>query len=33
MKIYPGAGHGFSGEISRDAGLRTLTFLTKYLRD
>jgi carboxymethylenebutenolidase len=33
MQIYPGAGHGFSGEISRDAGLRTLTFLTKYLRD
>ena len=33
MQIYPGAGHGFSGEIWRDAGLRTLAFLTKYLTD
>src|SRR5438094_9722834 len=33
MQIYPGAGHGFSGEISRDAGLRTLSFLAKYLSD
>jgi dipeptidyl aminopeptidase/acylaminoacyl peptidase len=33
MQIYPGAGHGFSGEISRAAGLRTLNFLEKYLRD
>jgi carboxymethylenebutenolidase len=31
MKIYPGAGHGFSGEIWRDAGPRTLAFLNKYL--
>ena len=33
MQIYPGAGHGFSGEIWRDAGMRTLAFLTKYLMD
>jgi dienelactone hydrolase len=33
MQIYPGAGHGFSGETSRDAGSRTLSFLTRYLRD
>ena len=31
MKIYPEVGHGFSGEIWRDAGLRTLHFLQKYL--
>ncbi len=31
MQIYPGAGHGFSGETWRDAGLRTLSFLQKYL--
>jgi carboxymethylenebutenolidase len=31
MQIYPGAGHGFSGEVWRDAGLRTLAFLEKYL--
>ncbi len=31
MQIYAGVGHGFSGEIGRDAGLRTLTFLRKYL--
>jgi len=31
MQIYPGVGHGFSGEIWRDAGLRTLAFLHKYL--
>ena len=31
MQIYPGAGHGFSGETWRDAGLRTLAFLEKYL--
>jgi len=31
MKIYPGAGHGFSGEIWQDAGRRTLYFLQKYL--
>jgi dipeptidyl aminopeptidase/acylaminoacyl peptidase len=33
MQIYPGVGHGFSGEAWRDAGLRTLTFLRKYLVD
>ena len=31
MQIYPGAGHGFSGEVWRDAGLRTLSFLKRYL--
>jgi carboxymethylenebutenolidase len=31
MKIYPGVGHGFSGEVWRDAGLRTLGFLEKHL--
>jgi carboxymethylenebutenolidase len=31
MQIYPGAGHGFTGETWRDAGLRTLSFLQKYL--
>jgi len=31
MQIYPEAGHGFSGEIWRDAGLRTLAFLNKHL--
>ena len=31
MKIYPGTGHGFSGEAWRDASLRTLAFLQKYL--
>jgi carboxymethylenebutenolidase len=31
MQIYPGAGHGFSGEIWQDAKLRTLSFLQKYL--
>ena len=33
MQIYPGAGHGFSGEIWHDARLRTLAFLRKYLMD
>jgi carboxymethylenebutenolidase len=33
MKIYPGVGHGFSGEIWRDAGSRTLAFLEKHLAD
>jgi dienelactone hydrolase len=33
MQIYPGVGHGFSGEIWHDAGLRTLAFLRKYLVD
>jgi carboxymethylenebutenolidase len=32
MKIYPGAGHGFEDEIWRDAGLRSLRFLQKYLQ-
>jgi carboxymethylenebutenolidase len=31
IQIYPGAGHGFSGEAWRDAGLRTLAFLNKHL--
>ena len=31
MQIYPGAGHGFSGDVWRDAGLRSLEFLKKYL--
>lgn len=31
VKIYPGAGHGFESEIWRDAGLRSLQFLQKYL--
>jgi len=31
MKIYPGVGHGFSGEIWHDSGERALAFLKKYL--
>jgi dienelactone hydrolase len=32
IKIYPGTGHGFEDEaIWRDAGLRSLQFLQKYL--
>lgn len=31
MQIYPGVGHGFSGEVWHDAGLRSLAFLNKYL--
>jgi dienelactone hydrolase len=32
IKIYPGAGHGFEDEtIWRDAGMRSLQFLQKYL--
>jgi len=31
IKIYPGAGHGFENEVWRDAGLRSLQFLRKYL--
>jgi len=31
MQIYPGVGHEFSGEVWRDAGLRTLAFLNKHL--
>lgn len=33
IQIYPGAGHGFTGEVWRDAGLRTLAFLNKHLAD
>jgi carboxymethylenebutenolidase len=33
IKIYPGAGHGFEDEIIwRDAGLRSLQFLERYLK-
>ena len=32
IKIYPRAGHGFESEIWRDAGLRSLQFLQKYLK-
>jgi len=31
IKIYPGAGHGFENEVWRDAGVRALKFLQKYL--
>jgi carboxymethylenebutenolidase len=31
IKMYAGVGHGFSGEIWRDAGFRSLAFLQKYL--
>jgi carboxymethylenebutenolidase len=31
IQIYPGAGHGFSGETWQDAKVRTLAFLQKYL--
>jgi dienelactone hydrolase len=31
MKIYPQAGHGFTGEAWQDASKRTLAFLTKHL--
>jgi carboxymethylenebutenolidase len=31
MQIYPGAGHGFSGDVWRDAGMRSLALLKKYL--
>jgi len=31
MQIYPGAGHGFTGEVWLDARRRTLAFLQKYL--
>jgi len=33
MQIYPGVGHGFSGEVWRDAGRRTLAFLNQHLAD
>jgi carboxymethylenebutenolidase len=32
MKIYPGVGHGFTGEVWRDAEQRTLCFFEKYLK-
>ncbi|MGC2197952.1 MAG: dienelactone hydrolase family protein [Terriglobales bacterium] len=31
MQIYPGAGHGFTGDIWQDARRRTLAFLQKHL--
>jgi len=31
MQIYPGVGHGFSADVWRDAGLRMLAFLNRYL--
>ena len=31
IQIYPDVGHGFNGEIWRDAGLRALKFLRKHL--
>ncbi len=33
IQIYPGVGHGFTGEVWQDAGLRSLSFLQKYLAD
>ena len=33
MQIYPDVGHGFSGEIWRDAGLRTVAFLERHLAE
>jgi carboxymethylenebutenolidase len=32
IKIYAGAGHGFTGEVNKDAVERTLAFLAKYLK-
>jgi len=31
IKVYPDTGHGFEGEILKDAKIRTLGFLQKYL--
>jgi carboxymethylenebutenolidase len=31
IKVYPGAGHGFDGEVWQDARIRSLAFLQKYL--
>jgi len=31
LQIYPGAGHGFTGDVWEDAGRRSLAFLQKYL--
>jgi carboxymethylenebutenolidase len=33
IKIYPGAGHRFENEVWRDAGIRTLQFLQKFLAE
>ena len=33
IQIYPGAGHGFTGDVWRDAGMRSLRFLKKYLAE
>jgi dienelactone hydrolase len=33
IKIYPGAGHRFEHDAWRDAGIRTLQFLQKFLAD
>jgi carboxymethylenebutenolidase len=33
MQIYPDVGHGFSGEIWRDAGLRTVAFFERHLAE
>lgn len=33
MQIYPGIGHGFTGEIWRDAGARSLAFFQKHLQN
>jgi carboxymethylenebutenolidase len=32
MKIYPGQGHGFSGEAAGDAASRTIAFFHRYLK-
>jgi len=31
IKIYPGTGHGFENDVWRDAGVRALKFLQRYL--
>jgi len=31
IKVYPDTGHGFENDVWRDAGLRSLQFLQKYL--
>lgn len=33
IQIYPGAGHGFAGEIWQDASFKTLGFFKRYLED
>src|SRR5205807_2602007 len=33
IKIYPGAGHGFDNDAWRDAGMRSLHFLQKFLAE